>query len=111
MAIIVLTTSPGRLLRRLHAAIDDGTIANWNYDGDGDFTYLHPEWRQRAWLSPRVSEGRLIFNTVPRKGVAMSTGVYAVYHARFVELLLAHFDSQFESVRVTAAPTPGDAVE
>jgi hypothetical protein len=34
--------------------------------------------------------------------------VYGVYHGRFVEMLLNHFDNRFSEATVTALPSKGD---
>jgi hypothetical protein len=36
--------------------------------------------------------------------------VYAVYHGRFIEMALAHFDSQFGEGAATAMPTAADKI-
>jgi hypothetical protein len=37
--------------------------------------------------------------------------VYAVYHGRFIEMLLAHFDEQMSGAAATAMPTTADVVK
>ena len=32
----------------------------------------------------------------------MSKAIYAVYHGRFVEMLLTHFDSEIEEIKVSS---------
>jgi hypothetical protein len=44
----------------------------------------------------------------PKKGV--SKEAYAVYHGRFIEMLLAHFDEEFSGAFGTAKATRDDRV-
>ncbi|WP_147469320.1 hypothetical protein [Corallococcus sp. AB045] len=111
MAIVVQAKMPRELLRAIRNAIDDGLVANWEYDGDGDFTYLEGPYKRQAWFSARSSTDRLTLNMIGRKDTHVSVGLYAIYHGRFVEMLLQHFDDNFDGVRVTASATPGDLIE
>ena len=44
----------------------------------------------------------------PKKG--LSKEAYAVYHGRFIEMLLAHFDEEFSEAFGTAKATKDDRV-
>ena len=107
MAIVVETNQADRLLRLVREAIDDGTVRTWSYDRDGDFTHTAEQWKRQAWLSPSIGE-RLVFNIVAPTGTKLPSVVYAVYHGRFIEMLLAHFDDKFMNARATAMPTTRD---
>ncbi len=110
MAIIVKTDRPKTLLRAIYQAIDRGTVVTWSHDSDGDFTHDVTQWRDRAWLSPRPEAGSLRLVIIPPRDKRLSSATYAVYHGRFAEMLLAHFDDYFTTVRVTAMPAIGDKV-
>jgi hypothetical protein len=109
MAIKVETSQPQALLDAIKKAIREGHIDTWKYDNDGDFTHTPTQWVNKCWLRPRVQSGSLVFTTLPPKNAAITTEVYAVYHGRFIEMLLAHFDTQFTGAGATAQPT-GDLV-
>ncbi len=111
MAIIVSTDNPSGLLSAMKRAVDDDKIATWSYDGDGDFTHTADQWRQRAWLRPKIGEGRIVFNIVPPRAKTISRIVYGIYHGRFIEMLLNHFDERFTRASATALPTVGDRVK
>ena len=49
-----------------------------------------------------VGAGTLIFGLVGRVNVVMTKVVYGVYHGRFIEELLAHFDDRFSTATATA---------
>jgi hypothetical protein len=110
MAIVVKTDQPRALLSAIRAAIDNGAIETWSYDADGDFTHTPAQWKHKAWLRPSIADGDLIFTTVAPQKTAMTKAVYAVYHGRFIEMLLRHFDVSFSVARATALPSHGDSV-
>ena len=103
MAIWVTTADPDGLLEKIKDKIADKKIATWECDKDGDFVHSASsgQWRGKTWLRP-APEGRiLVFNAVkPKSGLKRSP--YAVYHGRFIEMLIEHFYDDF----VLAAATP-----
>lgn len=110
MAIIVRTSNPVTLLKAIKAGIEQKHIETWLYDADGDFTHSPEQWRNQAWLRPTLGDGELVLRIMPPVNTRMSRTVYAVYHGRFIEMLLTHFDRSFESARATALPSRGDSV-
>ena len=110
MAVFVQAPNPQALLEAIRIAIRQGKVETWSVDGDGDFTHNPEQWRYKAWLRPRIADGRLVFRILTPKGVVLSTRTYAVYHGRFIEMLLAHFDSQFGSASATALASEGDVI-
>jgi hypothetical protein len=110
MAVYVYTKTPRRLLRSIREAIADGKIDTWECDDDGDFTHTPPQWERKAWLRPQVEANRLVFNVIPPRAVKVSRVTYGVYHGRFIEMLVAHFDDLFERATATALAASGDKV-
>lgn len=110
MAITVYTDKPRELLAAIKRSVDDNAVRTWGYDGDGDFTHTAEQWKNRAWLRPRVEVGSLILNVLTPKGQTLSTELYAIYHGRFIEMLLAHFDNRFAQATASALPTSPDRV-
>lgn len=102
MAVIVKTSKPSDLLKAIRKAIDEKKIETWTYDSDGDFTHNPVQWSHKAWLKPKVYTTELRFGILSRKDTKLSTTIYAVYHGRFIEMLLTHFDSQFTTAIATA---------
>jgi hypothetical protein len=102
MALIVNTPSPKELLASIRKAIDDKHIETWSYDADGDFTHSPEQWAYQAWLRPVIVPGALTFGLLGKKDVPMTKVVYGVYHGRFVEMLLTHFDNDFSAASATA---------
>jgi hypothetical protein len=106
MAIQVDTVDPQGLLDAIYEAIDEGHIDTWTYDEDGDFIHDTPDqqWVGKAWLHPVPGVTALTLNAVPSTD-GLSEEAYAVYHGRFIEMLLAHFDKQFSDAKATAQLT------
>ena len=88
-----------------------GGIDTWSVDSDGDFTHTPPQWKHKAWLRPRIEGDKLILKILTPKGKQLGSMTYAVYHGRFIEMLLAHFDKRFVDASATALPDLGDIVQ
>lgn len=112
MAIVVEAADSKGLLAAIYAAIDNGQIETWSYDEDGDFVHstADQQWEGEAWLTPNLKPGLLTLNTIPPK-TGISAEAYAIYHGRFIEMLLAHFDQTFSVATATALPTAEDRVD
>lgn len=110
MAVSVETPDPGGLLAAIKAAIDAGRIQTWAYDSDGDFTHSAQQWNRKAWLRPRVGFGVLTFSILGPRGQGVSREIYGIYHGRFIEMLLIHFDQRFSGAQASALAAAGDIV-
>lgn len=110
MAIRIATSEPQKLLDSIRAAIDASKIRTWVYDSDGDFTHATEQWKNKAWLRPRINDGELALHILAPKGKGMAPETYAIYHGRFVESVLAHFDTDFTRAVASAMPEGGDNV-
>jgi hypothetical protein len=111
MAITVNTKNPNGLLTAIKLAIQESRVTTWSYDDAGDFTHVPDQWKHKAWLRPRAGEGRLLFVILPPKGKVVTKEVYGVYHGRFIEMLLAHFDKDFSQAVASALAGSGDVVK
>lgn len=111
MAIIVRTATPLSLLTSIKTGIAEGRVTTWSIDSDGDFTHSPEQWIHKAWLRPRIVRSEfLVLNALSPKDTRMSSVVYAVYHGRFIEMLLSHFDKEFSNASATAMPVAPDQV-
>ena len=108
MAVRAFTADPDSLLSEVRKAVSDGSITTWEIDSEGDFTHTSSQWRNRAWMRPRVLEDRLVFNIIAPKEVAMTRSVYAFYHGHLIQTLLSHFDRKMKTVSATAKGTADD---
>jgi hypothetical protein len=108
MAIIIKTNNPSTLLKAIYKAIDDKKVETWSYDTDKDFTHDTDQWRNKAWLRPKIYTGELRFGILKQKDVELSGVVYGIYHGRFIEMLLTHFDKQFTDAIATALKADPD---
>ena len=97
------TNTPRKLLAAIKTAIDEGHVRTWRYDRDGDFTHAETQWERKAWMCPSVVEGSALrFGILFASGVTNTREVYAIYHGRFTEMMLAHFDGQFDGATASA---------
>ncbi len=110
MAIRVSTNEPSSLLAEIKKAIDARHVDTWSHDSDGDFTHTPSQWVRKAWLRPTVQAGALVLNILNPQGVKLSKEIYGVYHGRFIEMLLVHFDNKFADAHASAAVAVGDRV-
>jgi hypothetical protein len=110
MALYFLSNTPNKLLTSLKKAIDEKHITTWSYDKDGDFTHTAEQWKNKAWLRPEVRSDRLAFIIIKPQKAKLSKEVYAIYHGRFLESMLAHFDTIFTRGTATALATEEDRV-
>ena len=108
MAIIVKTNNPNTLLKAIKEQIDEKKIVTWAYDNDGDFTHSPDQWEGRAWLRPKIYTGELRFGILKQRDIDMTRYIYGIYHGRFIEMLLSHFDGDFKEALATAVKTEPD---
>lgn len=110
MALIVKTDNPDELLRKIKKEIQNENIDTWFVDEDGDFTHAPEQWNCKAWMHKisDSSEDSLIFGIVGNKQEKMTKSLYAVYHGRFSEMLLSHFDDEIDRVEITSGKTVYD---
>jgi len=96
MTIRIRTTDPTGLLNAIKLAIRNGQIETWSYDSDDDFTHTAKQWNLQAWLRPSISTEALVLSIFTPPGVTLTKEVYGIYHGRFIEMVLVHFDDKFE---------------
>jgi hypothetical protein len=100
-----ITNDPQRLLRSYKKAIQDGHVQTWEMSGD-DFAHTPEQFRFKAWMRPIVTPAGLVIAMVGRNDERISRGIYAVFHGRFSESVLAHCDDLFESCVASARLIP-----
>lgn len=110
MAVIFQAEQPSDLLATFKRLIDECKVVTWAYDGDGDFTHTPPQWKDKAWLRPRIGSGSLTLVFLGNTGVRTSSELYAIMHGRFIEAMLAHCDAMFSSASASFLPEAGDAI-
>lgn len=106
MSLHIKTSNPQKMLDDIKEKITVGLIDTWSFDSDGDFTHSPSQWNRKAWLRSYVNEKELIMGIVARKDEKMSKVVYAVYHGRFAEMLLTHFDLMINEIDITSLAQP-----
>lgn len=109
MDIYITTDKPQGLLDSIREKIENQTIQTWNEDSEGDFTHVS-QWKEKAWFKPYVQQdqkSRLTFGLIGRKDETMTKRLYGIYHGRFSEMLLTHFDSMINSIELTTQGVEG----
>ena len=82
-----------------------GTYQRWSTYA---FSFI---MEKRGFFKPQiwVDENELRFGLIKRKDRKhVSSKLYTVYHAKFIEMLLANFDMDFFQVTATAMKTEPD---
>jgi hypothetical protein len=109
--ILIPANDPARLLADIKLAIDAKRIRTWSYDDDGDFTHTAEQWLREAWLRPVLQKEHLQLVIIPPRDTHISSTIYAIYHGRFVEMVLRHFDGTLSGqIQVSIDPEDGDEV-
>lgn len=111
MAIIIKTSNPNLLLDKIYGAISSRQVEKWIALTDGRITPSRFLWKNEAFLKPQiwVDENELRFGLLKRKDRKhMTSKLYTFFHIKFVEMLLANFDTDFQEVTITALSTPPD---
>jgi len=112
MALKVTTADPRGLVESIRKAIDDGDLDTWETTENGLFTHSTKsgQWKNKAWLKPMYGTDYVKFYIIRPKDKSISREVYAVYHGRFCEMLLAHFDKRISLITASALGEKNDLV-
>jgi hypothetical protein len=110
MSLTLTTLAPEALLAALYQAIDDKRITTWTYTDRKDFTHTAKECKGMACFRATLRSSELKLNLLRPKGKTVSQEVYASYHGRFIEMVLAHFPAEVLTAHATASPTASDLV-
>lgn len=115
MAVIVEIRNPNDFEEKIKRKIDSGLIETWTIDDDGDYTHTPAQWVCKAWMHlfkmsdiSDCDKNKLVFGIIGNKQVQMTKSLYAVYHGRFAEMLLAHFDDEIDKIVITSNKTDED---
>lgn len=100
MAILIRTKHAQSIINRLKEQINNNQIPTWAYDSEGDFMFIDAP--VVAWMRPVVGSNRLDFYIVGRKDMEISVEEYALFHSRFVEMLLTYFSQECTYMLVTS---------
>lgn len=99
-------TQKANFIKNLQRFISNGSSSTWCVDSEGDFTHTPQQWRNRAWfrlrkdLSPRSRT--VCFGIISSKTYRFTKEIYAIYHGRFAEMLLAHFDDDIANISLSS---------
>ena len=105
MAIYVRLIRSFSLKDEINKLIDQGIISTWDYDRDGDYTHLPQQWKNEAWIHFHECDetnNQAVFGIISRRSVRLTKTIYAVYHGRFAEMLLTHFDTIIDDITISS---------
>jgi hypothetical protein len=108
MSVRAFTDDASGLLTRIKKLIDGGHIDTWAYDKDGDFTHTPSQWKNKAWLRPQVKSDMLRMVILNNTKVTFTREIFAVYHGRFIEMLISHVSDRYTSASASPNPVSGD---
>lgn len=111
MSIYVRSSNPQKLVNDINEKIENSSINTWSVDKDGDYTHTAQQWQFHAWIHPIIEPERVVFAIWGRVKENLSVVDYAVYHGRFVEMLLSHFDQQCTKIEVSSLASGYDNVK
>ena len=100
------------LVDSIKEKIKSQTINTWAVDDDGDMTHTAEQWKYCAWIRSKVEPelNRVVFFIICRNDRDLTVSDYAIYHGRFIEMLLTHFDKDCQDIQVTALASKYDSV-
>lgn len=107
---LVSPVTPQMLWENILKQIDNGVIDTWEIDSDGDLTHTPYQWKGEAWFRYYPNESELVFGIVARRERKMSKVIYGLYHGRFAEMLLTHFDTQIKEITISSMPEEYDLI-
>lgn len=102
------TTKMSDILTDIRQKIDDCIIRTWDYDDDGDFTQKNTQWANDAWMTVYdENQGVVKVGIIGKLEEKMSKQLYAIYHGRFAEMLLAYYDESMMQIEITSMKENG----
>lgn len=102
ITIVLKGVTSNELLKKINEYIDNNIIQTWEYDEIGDYTAISNQWYLSAWIRPYVIDDSIVkFGIISHRGVDMTSSLYALYHCRFVEMLLVYFDTWVKEINVS----------
>lgn len=92
MALVIETDNPDAVMKRIYDDIKNNRIDTWAMNATGYFTATPKQWCNRAWMrkSNLIKEKYLCFGIIEVQRGTMTQELYAIYHCRFAEMILAH---------------------
>jgi hypothetical protein len=105
MAMVIFTQAPKKLHDAIVSEIEGGRIVTWSIARDGALihTTRGDQWSDKAKLYLAVIPGEALLVKISGPDHEnLKVEPYAVYLGRFAEMLLAHFDTLFSTIHISA---------
>lgn len=80
-------------------------ILDWIIDDEDDMTLSNIQWRNKSWMRIKKSRNnkQLYVAMIGSAANNITSPMYAVYHSKFIEMLLRYFDTEIETFEVSSA--------
>jgi hypothetical protein len=105
MTLKVTCKDAKSLLSTIKSAIQkkDSSIRTWSVETDGDFAYLAEQYKGKGWMRAKPSDDNtsVTFSFIRLANTTPTNEIIAIYEARFIEMLLAHFRGSFVLITVS----------
>lgn len=99
--IKITTDNPFVFIASFDFAMRTNVIRGWTVDGVGDYTMTSDIRGNRAWFRHHIHGNEIQFGIIGSRSAPMDRTLYSVYHSRFIEVLLTHFDNDIQSLEVS----------
>ena len=108
--ISVFTKQGVSLMHAIRKAIEEKKVQTWRFDANNEFLThdtASKQWDGKAWLKPEIKADALLFGICysykDGKKLPFPREIYAIFHGRFIEMLLEHFPTYFDKVVATSS--------
>lgn len=102
--IEIRTNNPQQFVDSINQAIREKRIVTWSVDSEGDYTLTQDQWVCKAWMTPKIEQNAtniLRFGIIESKKHKLTKSIYGIFHGRFAEMLLTHFDRDIETLEIS----------
>jgi len=107
MALRIKFNKDTDIIERIGSLIQDNPYSAWIIDADRDISLADPMWKYHAWFRFKAEENQGgVFGIIGSKKYHMTKTLYAIYHSRLADLLLANFDTDIERLEITPLLIP-----
>ena len=103
MALVVETDNPDEVMKRIYGDIKNNRIDTWTVNAAGYFSAVPKQWYNKAWMRKcnLIKERYLCFGIIEVQRGTMTQELYAIYHCRFAEMILAHCGDLIGNIMIT----------
>lgn len=104
MALIVNTENAEALLNKIvqeFNGVGSKDIDTWDMlvkNGSYYFTHNRPQFKNKTYFKAYIYNKNLVFGILYKPSNMLTVDLYGIYHGRFSQMLLNHFDFDLKSI-------------